>query len=237
MSFKAVGIWEVYAVPPRSLPATEPVEVIVAVATLFAVTSLTNPVYVKFRVGVRVEPGWSIKMSDSASPMGNIHIRQPCVAGVGAGSKGRSLRGPGGVGVARFALLTCRPWVGVLAGTPVENRQTVDSSSTLIGGHGTTGRLVDPAVTGPVRVDDGRADFLNAESPALDKGDPPVSPSDREELALWADLQICSFAPGRLVERDAKFSAARVWSNDVGDRTRGALADIPDYRFTTRSCA
>jgi hypothetical protein len=44
VSSSAVGICEVYAAPLWSFPVTEPVELIVAVETLFAVTSLTNPV-------------------------------------------------------------------------------------------------------------------------------------------------------------------------------------------------
>ena len=39
----AVGIWELYATPLSSFPVTSPVELIVAVETLFAVTSLTKP--------------------------------------------------------------------------------------------------------------------------------------------------------------------------------------------------
>jgi hypothetical protein len=44
LSLSAVGIWEVYEVPPESLPLTAPAEVIAAVETLFAVTSPTKVV-------------------------------------------------------------------------------------------------------------------------------------------------------------------------------------------------
>ena len=43
LSFSAVGIWELYATPLSSFPVTRPVELIVAIETLLAVTSLTKP--------------------------------------------------------------------------------------------------------------------------------------------------------------------------------------------------
>jgi hypothetical protein len=42
VSFRAVGTWEWNGAPPSSDPLTEPVSLIVAEATLFAVTSATN---------------------------------------------------------------------------------------------------------------------------------------------------------------------------------------------------
>ena len=74
--FRAVGIWEVYAAPLRSFPLTVPAEVMVAVDTLFAVTSLTNPVYVKLFAGVVLASRSRTTNRMIRIPIGTSHIPQ-----------------------------------------------------------------------------------------------------------------------------------------------------------------
>ena len=93
------------------------------------------------------------------------------------------------------------------------------------------------ARSAPVGVGDGGKDAsAEATSCAADVGGPLVTPTQVVELARGADLQGCSFAPGRLSEHDARrVSAARVWSNDVADQREEGPVGTAAYRPTTTS--
>ena len=190
------------------------------------------------RVGVALEPGWSSKRSASAIPMGRTHIRQRGAPGVGAGSRERRLGGPARGGVVPFALVTSRPWARALPGIPEVKRQPVDSSSALSDDPGATVPLLDLAVTELLGVQERQGSRLGAAGSANADGMPRCA-VDLEELARWAGLQRCSFAPGRLFERDARGRGQRRQGLEQRCRTpgpRGLSCNYCSRAYSPKRC-
>ncbi len=136
-------------------------------------------------------------------PVNRTHLCQRGAPGVGAGRRGRWCGRPRRGGGVRLALVTSRPETRAPPGMPEATRQPVDSSSALSGDPGTEGAPPGLAVTGSAGDDGGHGTGLGAARRA-NAGGRPVRAVDRGELARWAGLQGCSFAPRRLFEHDAR---------------------------------